>query len=57
MVLEDSANGIQAAKRAGCYTIAVPSEYTKEQDFGLADFVASGLPDAQNHINAHLAVE
>jgi HAD superfamily hydrolase (TIGR01509 family) len=57
MVLEDSANGIQAAKRAGCYTIAVPSEYTREQDFGPADFVADGLPNALDHINAQLAVE
>jgi len=50
VVLEDSSNGCLAGKRAGCYTIAVPSEYSRGQDFGSADYVASGLPDAEKHI-------
>ncbi len=33
VVLEDSSNGALAGKRAGCYVIAVPSEYTISQDF------------------------
>ena len=29
IVLEDSANGVRAGVAAGCYTIAVPNEYTR----------------------------
>jgi HAD superfamily hydrolase (TIGR01509 family) len=54
IVLEDSANGCLAAKRAGCYTIAVPSDYSRGQDFGCADFIASGLFDAERHISSLL---
>ena len=53
-VLEDSSNGALAGKRAGCYVIAVPSEYTKEQDFHFADFVAEDLVQAEMHITALL---
>jgi len=38
VVLEDSANGARAGKRAGCKVIAIPSEYTQSQDFSSADF-------------------
>jgi HAD superfamily hydrolase (TIGR01509 family) len=51
IVLEDSANGCRAGKRAGCYTIAVPSEYSRGQDFGCADFIAADLFDAERHIS------
>jgi HAD superfamily hydrolase (TIGR01509 family) len=50
IVLEDSSNGCLAGKRAGCYVIAVPSEYSRGQDFGVADYMASGLIDAEKHI-------
>jgi len=50
IVLEDSSNGCLAGKSAGCYAIAVPSDYSRGQDFGCADHVASGLPDAEKHI-------
>jgi HAD superfamily hydrolase (TIGR01509 family) len=43
IVLEDSSNGAFSAKRAGCTVIAVPSEYTKKQDFQCADFIVSDL--------------
>jgi len=52
MVLEDSENGVRAARRAGCFVIAVPSEYTHMQDFCSAHFVASDLQEAANHIEA-----
>ncbi|UCE13842.1 MAG: HAD family phosphatase [Candidatus Heimdallarchaeota archaeon] len=52
IVLEDSNNGIISAKRAGCYTIAVPSVYTESQDFSSADFIADNLLDAASHIKA-----
>lgn len=51
VVLEDSANGVLAGKAAGCYVIAVPSEYTRGQDFGTADFVASNLLTAGDQID------
>lgn len=50
VVLEDSANGVMAGKKAGCYVIAVPSEYTREQDFSRADFLAADLFAASEHI-------
>jgi HAD superfamily hydrolase (TIGR01509 family) len=50
IVLEDSGNGARAGVAAGCYTIAIPSEYTKDQDFGGVQFVAKDLIEAQRHI-------
>ncbi len=50
IVLEDSGNGALAGKRAGCYTIAVPSELTYEQDFSFVDYKAADLHDAREHI-------
>lgn len=46
IVLEDSSNGALAGHRAGCYVIAVPSEYTKDQDFSFVDRVAADLFEA-----------
>jgi HAD superfamily hydrolase (TIGR01509 family) len=53
-VLEDCENGALAAARAGCYTIAVPTEHSKEQDFRCADFVAADLFEAEKQISARL---
>jgi HAD superfamily hydrolase (TIGR01509 family) len=53
-VLEDCENGALAAARAGCYTIVVPTEHSRDQDFGCADYVASDLFDAEKHISALL---
>lgn len=46
IVLEDSSNGALAGHLAGCYVIAVPSDYTRNQDFSFADHVAEDLFDA-----------
>ena len=54
VVIEDSSNGALAGKHAGCYVIAVPSEYTKEQDFHFVDFIAKDLFQAEMHITALL---
>ena len=43
LVLEDSHNGIIAAKEAGCKAAAVPNEHTAAQDFSRADHVAASL--------------
>jgi HAD superfamily hydrolase (TIGR01509 family) len=49
-VFEDSTNGALAGKRAGAYTVAVPSEYTNWQDFSFVDYVAKNLEDAASHL-------
>ncbi|MCX6579128.1 MAG: HAD family phosphatase [Candidatus Aminicenantes bacterium] len=54
IVLEDSLNGVVAGKRAGCYVIAVPTEYTKDQDFEAADFIADSLFGAAKHIELEI---
>ena len=54
-VLEDSENGVVAARRAGCLVIAVPSEYSRTHDFSDADHVASDLVDAAEHLRRLLA--
>jgi len=43
VVLEDSANGVRAAKAADLVTIAVPSRWTVEQDLSAADLVVPAL--------------
>jgi HAD superfamily hydrolase (TIGR01509 family) len=54
IVLEDSTAGARAGKSSGAYTIAVPSEYTRGEDFGFADYVARNLDDAREHIEGLL---
>jgi HAD superfamily hydrolase (TIGR01509 family) len=48
VALEDSANGVAAAKAAGLLTVATPSRWTRGQDFAAADLVLESLgePDA-----------
>ncbi|TSA37897.1 MAG: HAD family phosphatase [Porphyromonadaceae bacterium] len=47
IVLEDSSNGALSGHRAGCYVIAVPSDYTRNQDFSFANHVAEDLFEAR----------
>ncbi len=46
--IEDSANGLRAAKSAGLACVVVVNDYTREQDFHDADLVLDGFgrPDA-----------
>jgi len=57
IVLEDSLNGVLAGVSAGCYVIAVPSEYSRAQDFSIANFVAGDLIEAQAHISTLMPEE
>jgi HAD superfamily hydrolase (TIGR01509 family) len=57
VVLEDSSNGALAAKHAGAYTIAVPSVYTRDQDFSFVDYVANDLRDGAGRIFALAGAE
>ena len=43
VVLEDATKGIQSAKSAGCYCIAVRNTYTLPQDLGKADVALNSL--------------
>ncbi len=45
VAIEDSANGVLAAKAAGLFTIATPSRWTATQDFSQADLVQSSLDE------------
>jgi HAD superfamily hydrolase (TIGR01509 family) len=56
-VLEDSSNGALAANRAGAYTIAVPSVYTRDQDFSFVAHVAKDLKDAAGRVLAIAGAE
>ena len=45
IVLEDSLNGVKAGVAAGCATCAIPSEYTKDEDFSIATLTCKSLND------------
>jgi HAD superfamily hydrolase (TIGR01509 family) len=45
IALEDSPNGVLAAKRAGIFCVAVPNAMTQQLSFGLADLQTSSLAD------------
>jgi HAD superfamily hydrolase (TIGR01509 family) len=45
IVLEDAYKGVLAAHRAGCPCIAVPNEFTLDNDFGLAAAIVECLAD------------
>lgn len=39
LVIEDSEAGVISAKTAGCLVIAVPTQWTQQQNFGMADLI------------------
>ena len=45
MVLEDAGRGVRAANSAGMKCIAVPNQYTRNNDFSLATKVVTSLND------------
>ncbi len=45
LVLEDSQNGCLAAAASGAFTVAVPGEHSRRQDFGAANLVIENLGD------------
>jgi HAD superfamily hydrolase (TIGR01509 family) len=47
VVIEDSYNGVQAAKDAGMFVLATPNPYTEHEDLSRADLVVSCLGDPQ----------
>ncbi len=45
VAIEDTEVGVLSAKAAGMHCIAVPNEFTKEQDFSKADLVVDSLDE------------
>jgi HAD superfamily hydrolase (TIGR01509 family) len=45
LVLEDSQNGCRAAAAAGAFTVAVPGEHSRRQDFSVANLIVESLAD------------
>ena len=45
IVIEDSENGVKAARAAGCFTVAVPNPMTAHMDFSQADLVLNSLAE------------
>ncbi len=52
VAFEDSAIGIAAAKAAGLFTVATPSDWTRDEDFGAADLVLPSLGDPGSPLGA-----
>jgi HAD superfamily hydrolase (TIGR01509 family) len=45
IAVEESAIGVRSAKAAGLFTVAIPSSWTRQEDFGGADLVCESLGD------------
>lgn len=56
IALEDSANGVAAAKAAGLCVIATPSRWTLSQTFGQADLLLPSLGDPSEPLDPSVAV-
>jgi HAD superfamily hydrolase (TIGR01509 family) len=57
VVLEDSPNGVRAAKRAGLYVVAVPNEVTcelrfEEEDLRVGSLVEIALPELMHRMDS-----
>jgi HAD superfamily hydrolase (TIGR01509 family) len=55
VAIEDSANGLRAAKAAGLCTIVTPSYWTRTEDFSSADLVLPSLGGAERPLPARAA--
>jgi beta-phosphoglucomutase-like phosphatase (HAD superfamily) len=47
MVVEDSKNGVLAAKAAGAYVIVTTNSYTEKEDVNAGDIILTSLGDPQ----------
>ncbi len=55
VAIEDSSNGLAAAKAAGLYTVVTPSIWTGSEDFSNADLVLPSLGSAARPLPPHAA--
>lgn len=51
LALEDSSSGVCAAHAAGLFVIAIPNEFTHNQDFSYADLVMKDLHQVQAYLS------
>jgi beta-phosphoglucomutase-like phosphatase (HAD superfamily) len=51
---EDTQYGLASAKSAGLRCVAIPSEYSSNQDFTQADYVAKSITDAYGWVKNNL---
>ena len=52
LALEDSFSGVRAAHNAGLIVIAVPNEFTANQDFAMANLVMKDLTQVKSFLNS-----
>lgn len=59
LVIEDSSNGVQAAKAAGMHVVATTNAYTEQEDLSQADVIVTSLgdPDGEKGILRKGAIE
>lgn len=50
IAFEDSASGLNAAKNAGMYGVAIPNEFTRNHDFTRADRILSTLAEVDDEL-------
>ena len=55
VAIEDSANGLAAAKAAGLFTIVTPSYWTRSEDFAAADLLVPTLGTAERPLRHRAA--
>lgn len=48
VAIEDTSLGVEAAKAADMFCIAIPNEYTKDQNFSQADFVLNSTKEVES---------
>ncbi len=48
IAFEDSEHGLNSAKNAGLYGVAIPNEFTQHHDFSRADLILKNLRDMDN---------
>lgn len=48
VAIEDTALGVESAKKAGMICIAIPNEFTTDQDFSMADAVVQSADEVEN---------
>jgi beta-phosphoglucomutase-like phosphatase (HAD superfamily) len=56
VAVEDSANGLKAAKAAGLFTVVTPSYWTRAEDFSAADLLLPSLGTADRPLTDHAAM-
>jgi HAD superfamily hydrolase (TIGR01509 family) len=50
IAFEDSASGLNAAKNAGMYGVAIPNEFTGNHDFTRADLILNSLAEVDDEV-------